>query len=362
MSAPDIIVIGAGIAGISLAAELSRQARVTVLEAEPHPGTHATGRSAAIFIRNYGNATLRALNAAAAPALEHPMDGPSLLSARGELLIADEAALSTLDAYARDAEGLERLSASEAQALVPILRADGIAGAVYEPDAQDIDVDRMLAGYLRQLRAQGGQVITGARVEALSRAKGIWQVRTATGSHDAPLIVNAAGAWAAQIGALAGAAAIPLTPMRRSAAVLPAPGGHDVTRWPLFGTVTETWYARPMGGKLMVSPAEEDPVPPQDAWADDMVLAEGLDRYARQVTCEVTRVEHSWAGLRTFAADRSPVVGFDAQAEGFFWLAGQGGYGVQTAPALARLGADMILGTASALAADLGAALSPHRF
>lgn len=365
MTRTDIIVIGGGIAGVSAAAELARGgARVTLLEGEPQLGYHSTGRSAAIFIRNYGNATLRALNAAAEPVFEDPgdiCDGP-LLSPRGELMIAREDELPVLEAYLDGATGIERLTAVQAGEIVPILRTDCIAGAMIEHGAQGIDVDRMLQGYARFLRSHGGQIITGARVGDIRHDGALWQVETPQGRFTAPLIVNAAGAWADQVALRAGVAQIGLQPMRRSAAIIPAPAGHDCEKWPVFGSISETWYAKPEAGKLMVSPADEDPVDPHDAWADDMVLAEGLHRFEQAVTVTVTRVEHSWAGLRSFVADRTPVVGFAPDKPGFFWLAGQGGYGVQTAPALSRLTAALILGQKPELAPEVIAALAPERF
>lgn len=364
MSRADIIVIGGGIAGISAGARLAEHMSVLLLEAEPQLGYHATGRSAAIFIRNYGNATLRALNAASEPVFDHPdgvSDG-SLLSPRGEMLVASEGELDDLTAYSAEAEGMERLTPDQAVELVPILRRSGIAAAAIEWSARDIDVDRMLSGYTRLLKARGGQIVTGASVRGLVRQDGIWQVQTGTDTHTAPMIVNAAGAWAGVIGQLAGACPITLVPLRRSAAILPAPDGHDIRNWPLFASASERWYAKPEAGKLMVSPADEDPVDPHDAWPDDMVLAEGLHRFEQAVTLSVSRVETSWAGLRTFTADRTPVVGFDPMADGFFWLAGLGGYGVQTAPALSALCAASCTGTAQELPEKVTNALAPARF
>lgn len=364
MSAPDVIVIGGGIAGVSAAAELARDMSVLLLEGEPRIGYHATGRSAALFVRNYGNATLRALNAASAGFLAEPTDvsDNSLLSPRGAMTLASEDEIAALEAYCAGSQGLDRLTADEALEIVPILRRDRIAAAVLERDAQDIDVDRMLAGFARLLKQRKGRIETGARVTGMARDGGVWRVTAGHTEHAAPLIVNAAGAWAAEVGRLAGALAIPLTPMRRSAAILPAPDGVDVRTWPLFVSASETWYAKPEAGKLMVSPADEDPVDPHDAWPDDMVLAEGLHRFEQAVTMPVTRVEHSWAGLRSFTPDRSPAVGFDPGRDGFFWLAGQGGYGVQTAPALSRLTAALVTGAEPQLPASVLQALAPNRF
>ncbi len=360
----DIIVIGGGIAGISAAAELATDARVLVLEAEPQMGYHSTGRSAAIYIRNYGNAVLRAINALSEPVLAQPdgISDHSLLSPRGELLIASEDELPSLEAYEAGATGLERLTGAEAARIVPILRPEPIAAAIYERDAQSIDVDRMLQGYARLLKARGGRIVTGTRVSSITRDGGVWQIAAGATQYAAPTVVNAAGAWADEVAALAGLDRIGLQPMRRSAALLKLGPEHDVESWPLFGTTAETWYAKPDAGRLMVSPADEDPVDPHDAWPDDMVLAEGLDRYEQAVTVPVTRIEHSWAGLRTFAPDRTPVVGFAPDAEGFFWLAGQGGYGVQTAPALSQTAAALIAGRTPSLAPEMLSALGAERF
>tara|TARA_R110002020_G_scaffold58372_2_gene160024 strand:+ start:5720 stop:6847 length:1128 start_codon:yes stop_codon:yes gene_type:complete len=359
----DILVIGGGIAGISAAARLAPDAKVTVLEAEPMIGHHSSGRSAAIFIRNYGNATLRALNAASAPFLANPegVAETSLLSPRGELLLATDADMARFEAYLDGSAGLERLSPAQAVELVPILRQDAIVAAAIEWDAQDIDVDRMLQGFARKLRFHGGKIVTGAAVQSVSRSDGVWSVITPAGSFTAPVLINAAGGWADAIAAMAGVRRLGLQPLRRSAALIPAPDGHDITRWPLFANAGDQWYAKPEAGKLMISPADEDPVDPHDVWADDMVIAEGLHRYEQAVTAPVTRVEHSWAGMRTFAPDRTPVVGFAPEADGFFWLAGQGGYGMQTAPALSQLTADLCLGRLSSLHQGVLEALSPAR-
>ncbi|MDF1790438.1 MAG: FAD-binding oxidoreductase [Thalassobaculaceae bacterium] len=364
MSKADVIIVGGGIAGISAGACLARHLSVLVLEGESRIGYHATGRSAAILIRNYGNATLRALNLASAPFLEAPdqVSDESLLSPRGEMLVAGEDELEHLDAYVDGSTGMEMLTGEQAQELVPILRVEGIARAAIEWDAQDIDVDRMLSGYARLLRRRGGIIETDVAVRGIRREAGLWSISSDRDTYAAPIVINAAGAWAGRVGRMAGVSDIPLTPLRRSAAILPAPDGYDISRWPLFAPATESWYAKPEAGKLMVSPADEDPVEPHDAWADDMVLAEGLDRFERAVDYTVSRVETSWAGLRTFAPDRTPVVGMDPAAEGFFWLAGQGGYGVQTAPALSMLTSEMILSGSTSLAGVIVDALSPSRF
>lgn len=364
MTKADVIIIGGGIAGITAGACLARDLSVLVLEGESRIGYHATGRSAAILIRNYGNATLRALNLASAPFLEAPsgVSDDSLLSPRGEMLVAGEEELADLTAYVEGATGMEILTGAQAQELVPILRGDTIVKAAIEWDAQDIDVDRMLSGYARLLRRRGGTVETDVSVREIRRENGHWKITSDRETYSAAIVINAAGAWAGVVGEMAGAIDVPLAPLRRSAAILPPPEGLDISRWPLFASANESWYAKPEAGKLLVSPADEDPVEPHDAWADDMVLAEGLDRFERAVDYTVSRVETSWAGLRTFAPDRTPVVGMDPAADGFFWLAGQGGYGVQTAPALSALTAELILGGPTSLATPIVDALAPGRF
>lgn len=358
---PDILVIGGGMAGISAAALLAEDARVTVLEAEPHIGMHSTGRSAAIFILNYGNDTLRALNAASYPVLSGQESETSFLSPRGELLVARADEMELLESYLEGTSGVDRLSPAEAKELVPVLKADQIAGAMIEREAQDIDVDLLLQSYARQLRGHGGTVLTNEKVQSVARDGAGWRVDTNQGTHRAGMVINAAGAWADEVAALAGVARVGLQPMRRSAVLMAVPDGVDVAGWPLFGSVSETWYAKPSGATLMISPADEDPIPPQDAWPDDMVLAEGLYRFEQMVDLPIVRPSHSWAGLRSFVADRSPVVGFAPDAPGFLWLAGQGGYGIQTAPALAALARDLCLGRETGFSATLLAALAPER-
>jgi glycine/D-amino acid oxidase-like deaminating enzyme len=245
---------------------------------------------------------------------------------------------------------------------VPILNPATVAFAGLADHAWDIDTDRLIQGYARTARQAGATVVTGARVSGIARAGGRWQVSWAGGAVTADLVVNAAGAWVDDIARLAGVRPLGFTPMRRSMARIPAPGGHDVATWPMIFGAGETWYAKPDAGALIVSPAEEHPMDPHDAWADDMVLAEGLARYEAMVTEPVTRVIANWAGLRTFSPDRVPVIGHDPDAPGFFWLAGQGGYGFQSAPAASRLAADLILGRPPAIPTAIVAALAPARF
>lgn len=346
----DVLVIGGGIAGLGVAAMLSGEARVIVLEAEPMPCFHSSGRSAAVYIKSYGPPGVRAATVAAEPFFLEPPEGfadAPLVKPRGLLFLDPEG--GGLDALLAETPGLVRVTPEEAAERCPVLRTDRIVDAVWEEDAQDLDVDLITGGFRRMMRAGGGHLVTSARVEALRREGGLWIAETKAGSFAAPVLVNAAGAWASQVAAMAGAAPIRVQPKRRSAAVVPPPAGTDAKDWPLFTDAKETWYAKPSAGKLIVSPADAEPMEPCDAWPDDMVVAEGLHRFSEAVTFEVTRVERTWAGLRSFAPDGEPLVGFDSRAEGFFWLAGQGGYGVQTAPAISALAAALISGAAPAI-------------
>ena len=346
----DVVIVGGGVAGLSLAAALAPSARVALLEAEGRLGHHASGRSAALFAEGYGNAAVRALNRASRPAHE----AAGVLSPRGVLLVApDEGAAEE----AREM-GLERIGPEEAREVVPILEARAVGFASLDPHIPGIDTDRLMQGYAREARAHGAEIVTAAPAQAIRPG---WVVETPRGAFEAPVLVDAAGAWADRVAAMAGVAPLGLVPHRRSMAVIPAPGGHDVAGWPMLLGAGESWYAKPEAGRLLVSPAEEDACEPHDAFADDMVLAEGLARYEAFVTEPVTRLLSSWAGLRTFAPDRALVIGRDPDAAGFFWLAGQGGYGFQTAPAAAALAAALLGGAPAELDAGVVAALDPAR-
>ena len=360
----DIIVIGGGIAGVSAAARLAVGARVTLLEAESRIGSHSSGRSAAIFILNYGGPAIRTVNEAARAFFENPTEITDLplLAPRGEMLVARAQDSAAMDDYLRDARQVEILTTEEALALCPILRPEAAARASIERSAQTIDCDLLLHGFAKLFRRLGGQTETDAPAQTITRAGALWRVTTPKGDFTAPVLVNAAGAWADLVAAMAGIPPLGLIPHRRNAAILPAPTGQSVDSWPMVVNAAERWYLKPEAGKLMFSPCDAIPTEPHDAWSDDMELAEGLDRFSQDVTYEVTRVERSWAGLRTFAPDEVPVVGFDPAAPGFFWLAGQGGIGIQTAPAMADLAAALIGGQPSALPAATVAALSPARF
>jgi D-arginine dehydrogenase len=362
----DMAIVGAGIAGAGLAAELAADLDVVLIERESRPGYHSTGRSAAIFIQNYGNAVIRALSRASRPLFEaaDPALFPNpLLSQRGMLTVADADSLPALRTLLTQPEGLHEISIDEACAKFPLLRRDRLLAAAYEHDAQDINVAALHQGWLKKAKANGAKLLTNAEVMTGERVSGRWRIETSAQIIDAGVIVDAAGAWADRVAAACGLSPLGIQPMRRTIAVLPAPSGYDTRHWPLVDDAAERWYMKPETGRLLVSPADQDPVEPHDAFVDDMVLAEGLDRFEQAVNLPVTRVESRWAGLRSFAPDLTPVVGFDHSGEGFFWLAGQGGYGIQTSPALSRLAGQLIRRASIPDGlAPIVPALSPNRF
>lgn len=349
-NAADVLIVGAGIAGASLAYELRDACSLVLLEAEDQPGYHATGRSAAFFTEAYGNESIRALTAASRAFFEQPpsdfCDG-ALLSPRDCVFLAwsgEHEELQAKYAELRSATGAVSLeSADFAVERVPILRRADIVGCLWERDSSRIDVHALLQGYLRGFRHSGGRVVTGARVEAAHRVGDVWSVDTTAGVFSAPILVNAAGAWADELASLAGVVPRGLQPMRRTVCLIETETVADCSDWAAVVDLHESFYFMPESGQLLLSPADETPVSPGDAYPLDLDVAAAVDRFEAATTSRVRRVRRQWAGLRTFASDRSPVVGFDLQMEGFFWLAGQGGYGIQTAPALARHARDLLL-------------------
>ena len=346
----DVVVIGAGIAGASAAAALAETARVVVLERESFAGMHSTGRSAALFSEIYGSAAVRALSRASRGFLYAPPEGfaaAEVVRARGALHIASADQLAALEAFATlpdVAPAVRRVDADEARSLCPILREDYVAAAALELGSADIDVDALHQGFLRQLRARGGEVVTDAEVVAARAEGGGWRVETPGRPGRGGAVVNAAGAWADRVGELAGARLIGLEPRRRTALIVDAPPGSDTMAWPMIIDIDEQFYFRPDSGGLLLSPGDETPSEPCDAQPEEWDIAMAVDRVQTATTLEVRRIRRSWAGLRSFVADRTPVAGFAPDAPGFFWLAGQGGYGIQTAPAMGRVAAALVRG------------------
>ena len=341
----DIIVIGAGIAGASVAAHLARDHELVVLEMEDRPGYHSTGRSAATYEPNYGPASIRSLTRASRGFFEAPPPGfasSPLVSPRHTIFLVPAHQQREAEALLKTSLDLMPISVAEARRSFPPLRTAYVKEALLDATTADIDVDLLHQSFLRLVKAQGGEIACQAEAQAIARRDGVWEVSTPAGTFSAPVLINAAGAWGDVIAATAGLDPIGLQPKRRSMAVVPVGADVNVMAWSFVGDVGETWYAKPSGGRLLVSPAEAEPVAPHDAFADDMTLAEGIARFQEAVDIEVTHLAGSWSGLRSFAPDGNPVCGFDGQAEGFFWLIGQGGYGIQTAPAMAELAAALV--------------------
>ena len=342
MPAADIAIIGAGMAGASLAAEIGDAAKVILIEGEARPGYHSTGRSAAFWSETYGGPAVQPLTTASHDYLaEH-----GFLNPRGAIHLADAAGMAAIDALVRDhgdAVRLNRLSPAELAETMKGLR-DGVAGGLAEPSCSDIDVAGLHAHYLARARRSGAQLIVDARVHGLTRAEGLWRISTTAGELRAATIVNAAGAWAGEIAALADAQPIAITPYRRTVIQLevdpPAPASM-----PLIMDAAEHYYFKPeAGGRIWLSPHDETLSAPCDAAPEELDIAIAIDRFEKVVDWRIVRKERAWAGLRSFAPDRVPVYGFDLVAPRFFWFAGQGGFGIQTAPAAAMIGAALLLG------------------
>ena len=346
--AVDVVVVGAGIAGASVAAILADDQAVVLLERESFPGMHSTGRSAALFSQIYGGAAVRALSRASRDFFYSPPAGFAsvpLVRRRGALHLASRAQIGALETFCALPDvvpAIQSLTAREAIALCPILREEYVAAAALETASADVDVDALHQGWLRLLKARSGTLMVDAEVVAISRNERGWRVATRDREITAPTIVNAAGAWADNLATLAGVRAIGLQPRRRTALIVDAPRETRTDEWPMVIDIDEQFYFRPDAGALLLSPADETPSPPCDAQPEEWDIATAIDRVTTATTLEVTRVRRSWAGLRSFAPDRNPVVGYAPDAAGFFWLAGQGGYGIQTAPAMAELAAALV--------------------
>ncbi len=371
----DVLIVGAGIAGAAAGFFLAADGvRVTVAEAEDFPGYHSTGRSAALFTESYGQPLIWALAAASRSFLENPPAGfaeAPLLTPRGLLHLARDdqrPRAEALFAQCRDAVAdIDLIDGAAVAALVPVVRPDAAACAVHEPRACDIDVDALHQGYLRGIRAAGGTVVSGARIGGLERTgDGRWRAETKAGVLTAPVVVDAAGAWADELAGLAGLAPLGLTPKRRTAITFDPPDGVDPGAWPMVVDIDEAFYFKPDAGRVLVSPCDQTPSPPCDAQPEDLDVAIAVDRVETATTLPVPTIARKWAGLRSFFADKLPAAGFDPRADGFFWLAGQGGAGVLTSPAMGRLAAALVTGTAPP--ADLTQrgvtpeAVSPVRF
>lgn len=347
----DAVVIGGGIAGTAVAAQLAGDLRVAVLEMENQPGYHSTGRSAALFAEAYGNSIIRALTRASRSFLFSPdpaFSDEELVRPRKVMIFGhaeQRQAFETFVGNELPSENLELISPDAAVALCPALRSEGLLGAVVDSGSADIEVHALQHGYIRMLKRQGGDLIMRAKVDAIQvgpDAKN-WTVFTTAGTYRARILINAAGAWADEIALMAGIAPIGIEPRQRTAALVDIADDLDAGRWPMVLDVEESFYMKPDAGLLLISPADETLVEPGDVQADELAVAIAAHRVETFTSVEVRRIRSKWAGLRSFVRDRSPVVGYDADSPNFFWLAALGGYGIQTAPALSSLAAKLVL-------------------
>jgi D-arginine dehydrogenase len=368
----NFIVIGAGMAGASAAANLAPYGSTVVIERESQPGYHATGRSAALCTACYGGPDIRALTVVSQPFYRSPPAGFAdvpLVRPRGAVVIARADQIAELDRHERESrvfvKNLRRLDAAEVARLVPSLRPGYAVAGVLEPDAADIDVAALLQGYLRIVRRCSGEIAHGVTIRSIHRTGGRWEIDAGGEQFAAPTLIDAAGAWSDELAQLAGVAPLGLVPRRRTAVTFDVAEPREIEAWPMVIDAEEAFYFKPDAGRILASPGDETPSPPCDAQPEDYDVALVMDRIGRATLFAPSRLAAKWAGLRTFAPDRMIVAGYDPKVAGFFWLAGHGGYGIQTAPAMGRVVAALVRG--EPIPSDLGeagvtaAALSPDR-
>ncbi len=345
----DVLVIGGGIAGASIGYELATDHSVGLLEMEATLAFHTTGRSVATFLESYGGRTIRLLTTASRAFMEDPPDGfgRPLLKPLPLIWVAPHGSVDDLQAM-RDAvvefvPDMRVLTAAEAVDATKVIRSDWVAAGLVEPGASEIDVAALHGGYARGLRARRGEIHTSAGVAEMQRVGGRWHVTDRAGDeYEAGVVVNASGSWCDVVAALAGARSVGIHPLRRTVFTIAPPRDIDAGSIPLVADVDGTFYLKPEGPQILCSPADEVPSVPCDAKPEELDIAAAIDVINAATTLDIRHVRSSWAGLRNFVADRSPVAGFDDEVDGFFWFVGQGGYGIQISPALARAGAALV--------------------
>ena len=351
MSDFDAIVIGGGIAGASIGYELSSDRSVCLLEMEDALAFHTTGRSAATFLEALGTDQIRGLTTGSRAFLENPpeMIESAPLSPLPLLMYAkhgrSKAIKEFYEAVNRWVPNSELLDASQVIEHCPVMREEHVESGFYDPNAMELDVQAIHQGYVRGFRANGGKIHRSEKVVSMKHEAGIWEVSTSAGnSYRAPIVVNAAGAWGDEVAKLAGVATCGLVPKVRTIFMVNSPSGNDTKDLPIVGDIDGAYYFKPEGNQFLVSPMDQTPSAPCDASADEIEIARALDELNAATTINAKSVNSNWGGLRTFVADENPVLGFDPHVEGFFWMVGQGGYGIQTSPAVARLSAALVRG------------------
>ena len=355
----DVVIIGGGIAGMSACAQLAPYVKVVLLEAEPELCYHSSGRSAATYIEDYGNRVTKELNKASLTFLKSESQG--FLAKRGLLLLGKKGEETHFQTDSEDL-GLKYISVNEAFKLVPALNKEGITRQAYRPDVYDIDTNKLYDYYRQSALEHGAQIRKKTKLIAANKKNKKWAIESSDGDIAASVLINAAGAWADQVAELCGVSKLNIRPYKRSIARMQAPKGMDVQNWPMIDGVGETWYAKPDAGNLIISPADKEMVDPHDAWADDETLAVGVESFQGVINVPIDRMLSNWAGLRSFAPDGNLVIGPDKNNPSFFWFAGQGGYGFQTAAAASQLLSDLFLERTVSVEREILEALLPGRF
>ncbi|HIG09952.1 MAG TPA: FAD-binding oxidoreductase [Alphaproteobacteria bacterium] len=341
----DFIIIGSGMAGMSAAYRLSKHGKVIVLEKESLLGYHTTGRSAAFFTENYGNKIIRSITKASRHFFENPpacfKENELMTNHGGSLFIANKNQTKFVDKELEYAKSLSanvfEISKQKALRMVPIIKKNYIDRALHEPDSKSMDVDLIHQGFARGLKSNNGDIIFNATVQKIKKISNDWKVYTKTDQYSSPIIINAAGAWCDDIAILAGCKPLNLKPKRRTVIIFESSKNINTSNWPVVIDIEDKFYFKSEAGKILASPADETDSLPCDAQPEEIDIAMTVDRIENATNFKIKRIEHKWAGLRSFFPDRTPIVGEDPSISNFYWLAGQGGYGIQTSPGISKI-------------------------
>ncbi len=341
----DFLIIGSGMAGMSAAFRLSKHGKVIVLEKESMLGYHTTGRSAAFFTENYGNNIIRSITKASRYFLENPpscfKNDQLMTQYGGSLFIANKNQSNLVDKELEYAKSVSanvfEIDKKEVMNMVPIIKEKYLDRALHEPDSKVMDVDLIHQGYARGLKDNDGKIIFNSEVSSISKHNNLWNVKTHNNEFTSPIIINAAGAWCDEIAILANCKPLNLSPKRRTVIIFEDTSNLNTSKWPVVIDIEDNFYFKPEAGKILASPADETDSPPCDSQPEEIDIAITIDRIEYATNFKVKKIDHKWAGLRSFFPDRTPVVGEDPDMTGFYWLAGQGGYGIQTSPGISKI-------------------------